>query len=71
MLHPALLQVSGMPASAAGWSPAGRSEWRPLEPAKTLFRRLNRWMDSGYRPERHYMRGGRTPGAKSLAAVAG
>ena len=23
----------------------------------------------GYRPERHYLRGGRTPGAKSLAAA--
>ncbi len=68
MLHPALLQVSVAQGSAAAWSPAGRSGWRPLEPAKRLLRRLNRWMDSGYRPERHYMRGGRTAGAKSLAA---
>ena len=67
MLHPALLQVSVAQGSVAGWSPAGRSGRSPLEPAKRLFRRLNRWMDSGYRPERHYMRGGRTAGAKSLA----
>ncbi len=71
MAHSALLPVPVMPGSAAGWSAADRSGWAPLDSAKKLFRRLNRWMASGYRPERHYMRGGRTPGAKSLAAVAG
>ncbi len=69
MAHSALLPVSVMPSSAAGWSLEGRSGWRPLEPAKKLFRRLNDLMAPGYRPERHYMRGGRTAGSKSLATA--
>ncbi len=69
MVHPALLRTSPASGSAAGWSAAvaGRSEWSPLDLAKGLLRRWNRWAASGYRPERHYMRGGRTAGAKSLA----
>ena len=70
MVHPALLRTSTASGSAAGWLPAaaGRSEWSPLDLVKALLRRWNLRMVSGYRPERHYMRGGRTAGAKSLAA---
>jgi hypothetical protein len=39
-----------------------------MEHAKRLLRRLNLWTGSDYRPERHYMRGGRTAGSKSHAA---
>lgn len=36
--------------------------------AAALLRALLRLvLNDGYRPERHYMRGGRTPGARSLA----
>ena len=67
MVHPTFLRtslVSGFPADRpAAYAP----EWRPLEPAKRALRRLNLWMASGYRPEKHYMRGGFTPGSKSLA----
>ncbi len=69
MLHPALLRTSVAPGSAAGRRPAGRSGWSFPEPAKRLLRRLGDWTAPGYRPELHYMRGGRTAGAKSLAAV--
>jgi hypothetical protein len=68
MVHPALLRTSTIPGSAAGWSPAGRPGRGPAEHAKRLLRRLNRWLAPDYRPEQHYMRGGRTAGAKSLAA---
>jgi hypothetical protein len=64
----ALPRVLVAPGSAAGWPPGGHLGWRPLDPAKRLLRRFRLWADSGYRPERHYMRGGRTAGAKSLAA---
>lgn len=67
MAHPTLFSTpfaSGFVANgpAAAYAP----EWKPLEPAKRLLRRLGRWTGSGYRPELHYMRGGRTAGAKSL-----
>jgi hypothetical protein len=68
MVHPALLRTSTAPGSAARWSPAGSPGWGPAVYAKRLLRRLNRWLAPDYRPERHYMRGGRTAGAKSLAA---
>ena len=68
MVHPALLRTSATSDTAAGRSPAGHSGRRALETAKRLLRRLGRWRASGYRPELHYMRGGRTAGAKSLAA---
>jgi len=68
MAHPALLRVPASLGSAAGWPPEGRRGWRPLDAAKRLLRRCRLWMESGYRPEQHYMRGGRTAGAKSLAA---
>ena len=62
MVRPAaLLRTSAAPAPAA----AGR----PQDAAKRLLRSLSRWMAPEYRPERHYMRGGRTAGAKSLAAA--
>ena len=71
MIHPALLRASvpAGPAMVVGRPLVDRSARGPLEPAKRLFRHVHRWVDSGYRPERHYMRGGRTPGAKSLAAA--
>ena len=59
MVHPALLRTHATPAAAARQRPPGA--------AKRLLRRLNRWLAPDYRPERHYMRGGRTAGAKSLA----
>ena len=68
MVHPALLRTCVASGPAVGRSPLGRSAWKPLESAKRLFGGLHRWMHSGYRPERHYMRGGRTAGAKSLVA---
>ncbi len=66
MVHPAILRTSFAFGPAMGHPAAFAPEWKPLEPAKRLLRRLNQWTGSGYRPERHYMRGGRTPGAKSL-----
>ena len=59
MVHPALLRTTAMLSSV------GRAEWGVLE---RLLRRLNPRKHAGYRPELHYMRGGRTSGAKSLAA---
>ena len=53
MIHPALLRTTATPS------------WGTLE---RLLRRLNLRKPTGYRPELHYMRGGRTSGAKSLAA---
>ena len=73
MMHSALLRIPAAPAFVAARPPAavdrrlGRAAPRPA--AKGLFRFLDGWMDGGYRPERHYMRGGRTAGAKSLAAA--
>ena len=58
MVHPALLRTA-TPSSV------GRAGWDVLE---RLLRRLNPRKHAGYRPELHYMRGGRTSGAKSLAA---
>ena len=69
MVHPALLRTFSAQGAAVGRSPAGGSGWAPLEPTRRLLRRLERWTAPGYRPERHYMRGGRTAGAKSLAAA--
>jgi hypothetical protein len=68
MANPALPRVLVAPGSAAGWLPGGHPGRGVQAPAKQLLRRFRLWMDSGYRPERHYMRGGRTAGAKSLAA---
>ena len=72
MVHPALLRSPATLAFAAGRPPADRrraGDGTLPEAAKRLFRRLNRWAAPRYRPERHYMRGGRTAGAKSLAAA--
>jgi hypothetical protein len=59
------------PAIASGFAfdraPAFAPSWTPVVPAKGALDALSLWMSYGYRPERHYMRGGRTPGAKSLA----
>ena len=59
------------PAIASGFdfdrAPAFAPAWTPLVPAKRALNAVSSWMSSGYRPERHYMRGGRTPGAKSLS----
>jgi len=68
MSHPALFRPALVSGYALDRSPAFAPAWRPLEPAKRALRSLNVWMSSGYRPERHYMRGGRTLGAKSLSA---
>ncbi len=69
MAHPALLQAFVVAGPATVGRPlVDPSAWRPLASANRLLRRAHRWMNTGYRPERHYMRGGRTPGAKSLAA---
>lgn len=68
MVHPALLRTFALPSPAAGRSPADRSGRRLLQTAERLFLRLNRRAAAAYRPELHYMRGGRTAGAKSLAA---
>lgn len=69
MVHPALLRTSDTRDLAAGRSPTADSLARAAgETARALLGRLNLWWKSGYRPERHYMRGGRTMGAKSLAA---
>ena len=57
MAHPALLRTT----SPTSW----RSGWDTLE---RLLRRMIPRKPTGYRPELHYMRGGRTSGAKSLAA---
>jgi hypothetical protein len=59
MVHPALLRTTATPSSV------GHSGRGTLE---RLLRRLNPRKPTGYRPELHYMRGGRTSGAKSLAA---
>ncbi len=69
MAHPALLRATLVAGPGAVGRPlADRFARGSLEPAKRLLRRFHRWMDAGYRPERHYRRGGWTPGAKSLAA---
>jgi hypothetical protein len=52
--------------TAATPSSMGRAGWGALE---RLLRRLNPRKRAGYRPELHYMRGGQTSGAKSLAAA--
>jgi hypothetical protein len=67
MVHPALLRTFALPGFAAGRSEARASRWGTLERIKRLLRRLNPRKPEGYRPELHYMRGGRTTGAKSLA----
>lgn len=67
MVHPALFRTALISGYASDRFPAFAPEWKPLEPAKRLLRRVASAMDSSYRPEKHYMRGGRTPGAKSLA----
>ena len=59
MAHPALLRTTASPSFV------GRSGWGTLD---RLLRRLNRRKPAVSRPELHYMRGGRTSGAKSLAA---
>ena len=71
MVHPALLRSPATLAFAAGRSSADRRSGAGSLPeaAKRLVRRLDRWTAPRYRPERHYMRGGRTAGAKSLAAA--
>jgi hypothetical protein len=68
MVHSALLRTSATPGYAAGWSAAGRLNWGTLERLGRLLWRLNPRKPVGYRPELHYMRGGRTTGAKSLLA---
>ena len=72
MMHPALLRTPAAPAFAVARPPAAAAR-RPgraaPERAKRLLHLLSAWTDGGYRPERHYMRGGRTEGAKSLAAA--
>lgn len=68
MAHPVFLRTSLASGYVADRPAAYAPDWKPLEPAKRLLRRLNRWAAPGYRPELHYMRGGRTPGAKSLSA---
>ena len=67
MVHSALLRTSATPGSAAGRSAAGRSKWGTLERRGGCSAAEPR-KPAGYRPELHYMRGGRTTGAKSLAA---
>ena len=68
MVHPALLRTSVPLASRADRPPVHGAFWAPAGFVRKLHRRLTWWMASQYRPERHYMRGGRTAGAKSLAA---
>ena len=68
MVHPALLRSFAGLESAAGRSPLNRLAWKPLGAAKRLFGRWKPKAGTGYRPELHYMRGGQTTGAKSLAA---
>ena len=69
MVHPAQLRFPAARGRAAGLPPGADRAGRAVEAAaRKLLRRLNAWWASGYRPERHYMRGGRTAGAKSLAA---
>jgi hypothetical protein len=68
MMQAALLQAPVVLGPAVAGRPlAGRPAWKLPEPVKRLLRRVHAWTGDGYRPERHYMRGGRTPGAKSLA----
>ena len=68
MAHPALLRPFGAPVFRGGQRSADRFGSGLAAAAKRLLRRLNRTAAAGYRPELHYMRGGRTAGAKSLAA---
>ena len=68
MVHPAYLRASFASGSVVDRPASYAPDWKPLEPALRLLRRLSLRFESRYRPERHYMRGGRTPGAKSLAA---
>jgi hypothetical protein len=67
MVHSALLRTSAASGYAAVRS-AARPKWGTLERLRRLWRRLNPRKPEGYRPELHYMRGGRTTGAKSLPA---
>lgn len=69
MVHPALFRASPRAASAAGRpSAAGGFAAGATATAARVLRLVSVWAASGYRPERHYMRGGRTAGAKSLVA---
>lgn len=68
MVHPALLRTSAPPAYKAS-RPSMHGGFRTLPRyTERWLRRLNLWVASNYRPEQHYMRGGRTAGAKSLPA---
>ena len=66
MAHPAYFRTSLVSGYAADRPAAPAVDWKPLDAAGRLFRGFGSRFGSGYRPERHYMRGGRTPGAKSL-----
>ncbi|MBD0274151.1 MAG: hypothetical protein ICV73_19750 [Acetobacteraceae bacterium] len=68
MAHSVFLRTSLAAGYVADHPATHAPEWRPLEPAKRLLQLLNSRIGPGYRPELHYMRGGRTPGAKSLAS---
>jgi hypothetical protein len=68
MAHPTFFRTSLVSGYVADRPAAPAIEWKPLEAASRLFRGLDLRVGSAYRPERHYMRGGRTPGAKSLLA---
>lgn len=68
MVHPAQFRIPAIHGHAGGLSqPADRARRAVEGTAQGLLRRLTLWWKAGYRPERHYMRGGRTAGAKSLA----
>lgn len=68
MVHPALLRSLSTLGSMAGRAADGRIGRGPGKRAARLLRLLGWPVPQGYRPELHYMRGGRTTGAKSLAA---
>ena len=68
MVHSAFLRTHAPSVSRAANPPARRGSRALPGYAERLLRRLNLWVASTYRPEQHYMRGGRTAGAKSLAA---
>jgi hypothetical protein len=68
MVRFARLRTSATSGYAAVRSAAGRPKWGTLEWLTWMLRRLNPRKPAGYRPELHYMRGGRTTGAKSLPA---
>lgn len=65
----ALLRTAQIPARPVARQ---RPRWRDT-PAlcRTLRALVVRFLGEGYRPERHYMRGGRTEGCRSLAASRG